>query len=275
MKFEKFTDQAGNLLAWMWYGISRFEKQIPAINPMRGIRLRKGNIQIGNENTFASHEFYDEPRGGLYFVGEVFAVSADLIPNARRDYFNLNATCRSFERELRPLFHDKFKRIYHYANDYKKALQKQQDLIASQEEYQHKVEIGGFLDAEDKQKAEDAIKEKQKIAEKAAKQKGKVGKGHDFFCKAFGKDEAEYFKILYMPEAMIIYRFYFEGIGLTEKWWQAYSNLTDEEKALINPIIEHNDFRQIEKKTSNPRILAVLKYYTITREEAEKDLSTQ
>ena len=63
-----------------------------------------------------------------------------------------------------------YKKIYHYANDYKKALQKQQDLVASQEEYQRKVETGGFLDAEDKQKAEDAIKEKQKQAEKAAKQ---------------------------------------------------------------------------------------------------------
>lgn len=61
-----------------------------------------------------------------------------------------------------------YKKIYHYANDYKKALQKQQDLVASQEEYQRKVETGGFLDAEDKQKAEDAIKEKQKQAEKAA-----------------------------------------------------------------------------------------------------------
>lgn len=38
VKFEKFTDRAGNVLAWMWYGISRFEKQIPSINPMRGIQ---------------------------------------------------------------------------------------------------------------------------------------------------------------------------------------------------------------------------------------------
>ncbi len=170
VKFEKFTDSAGDVLAWMWYGVCKFEKQIPPINPMRGIRLRKGNIQIGNENTFASHDFYDEVRGGLYFVGEVFAVSADLIPNARRDYFNLNTTCRTFEKELRPLFHDKFKKIYHYANDYKKALQKQQDLVTSQEEYQRKIETGGFLDAEDMQKAEEAIKEKQKLAEKASKQ---------------------------------------------------------------------------------------------------------
>ena len=105
--------------------------------------------------------------------------------------------------------------------------------------------------------------------------KGKVGKGHDFFCKAFGEDEDEYFKLLYMPEAMIIYRFYFEGIGMTDEWWQAYSDLTEDEKAIINPIIEQNDFHRIEEKTSNPRILAVLRYYTITREDAEKGLAAQ
>lgn len=170
VKFEIFTDNNEQILAWMWYGISKFEKQIPSINPMRGIRLRKGNIQIGNENTFSSHNFYDESRGGLYFVGEVFAVSSDLIPNARRDYFNLNNTCRQFEQQLRPLFYDRFKKIYHYANDYKKALQKQRDLISAQAEYQAKSETGGFLDADDKQKAEEAINEKKKIAEKAAKQ---------------------------------------------------------------------------------------------------------
>lgn len=168
--FEIFTDSNEQILAWMWYGISKFEKQIPSINPMRGIRLRKGNIQIGNENTFSAHNFYDEPRGCLYFVGEVFAVNADLIPNARRDYFNLNNTCREFERQLRPLFYDRFKRIYHYANDYKKALQKQQELASAQAEYQSKVETGGFLDADDKQKAEETINEKKMIAEKAAKQ---------------------------------------------------------------------------------------------------------
>ena len=50
--------------------------------------------------------------------------------------------------------------------------------------------------------------------------KGKVGRGRDFFCKAFGSNEQEYFKLLYMPEAMIIYRFFFEGIGLTDEGHQ-------------------------------------------------------
>lgn len=169
VEFMIFTDNKDNPLAWMWYGISKFEKQIPPINPMRGIRLRKENIQIGNENTFSAHGFYDEPRASLYFIGEVFAINPDLIPNARRDYFNLNDICREFEKELRPLFFERFKKIYHYANDYKKALQKQQELVASQTEFQSKVQSGEFLDAEDRKKAEATIAEKQKLAEKASR----------------------------------------------------------------------------------------------------------
>ena len=36
---------------------------------------------------------------------------------------------------------------------------------------------------------------------------------------------------------MIIYRFYFEEIGLTDEWWNHYVSLTDTQKALIDPII--------------------------------------
>lgn len=68
VKFEIFPDEDGQTLAWMWYGVSKYEKQIPSINFMRGIRLRKANIQIGNETTFTSHGYYKEPRSGLYFV---------------------------------------------------------------------------------------------------------------------------------------------------------------------------------------------------------------
>ena len=102
--------------------------------------------------------------------------------------------------------------------------------------------------------------------------KGKVGKGHDFFCKAFGSNEEEFFKLLYMPEAMIIYRLHFEEKGITDEWWKAYSNLTDEEKAIINPIIERNEFHNIEDMTNNENILSVLRFYTITREDAENDM---
>ncbi len=167
--FEIFKDADGEVLAWMWYGVSKFEKQIPVINPMRGIRLRKANIQIGDENTFSSHGFYKEPRGCLYFVGEVFAVGKNLIPNARRDYFNLNDTCRLFESTLRPLFYDTFYTIYHRANEYKKALQRQSDLQTAQQEHAQRAASGGFIDAEDQAASEQKIEELKKAAEKATK----------------------------------------------------------------------------------------------------------
>jgi molecular chaperone HtpG len=40
LDFKKFYSDSGELLAWMWIGISNFEKQIPSVNSMRGIRLR-------------------------------------------------------------------------------------------------------------------------------------------------------------------------------------------------------------------------------------------
>lgn len=169
VEFRQFTDDAGNILAWMWFGISTYDKQIPSINKMRGIRLRKGNIQIGNENTFTSHDFYKEPRGGLYFVGEVFAIHPGLIPNARRDYFNLNNTCRDFEEALRPLFFDRFYQIYHYANGYKKALQKQNEATSARKTFTQKDTSGSFISKEEKSESEKKVIELEEAAQKAAK----------------------------------------------------------------------------------------------------------
>lgn len=93
--------------------------------------------------------------------------------------------------------------------------------------------------------------------------KGKVGKGKEFFEKAFGKNEEEYEKLLIMPEAMIIYRFYFEGIGMTNRWWLAYSSLTQKQKELIQPIIYSNKFDDYEKTIHDSDCLNVLSYYRI------------
>lgn len=96
--------------------------------------------------------------------------------------------------------------------------------------------------------------------------KGKVGKGKEFFEKAFGKNEEEYEKLLIMPEAMIIYRFYFEGIGMTNRWWLAYSSLTQKQKELILPIIYTNKFDDYENAIHDPDCLNVLSYYRIKYE---------
>jgi hypothetical protein len=95
--------------------------------------------------------------------------------------------------------------------------------------------------------------------------KGIVASGRSFFEKAFGKSLEEFQEILYMPETYIIYRYYFEGIGLTNQWRSLFRSLNDEQRAVVLPIIESNNFIDYEHNTSDPLILALLKHYTVKR----------
>ena len=96
--------------------------------------------------------------------------------------------------------------------------------------------------------------------------KGKVGKGKEFFEKAFGKDDEEFYKLLLMPEDMIIYRFYYEENGLTDEWWNLYSAFSQEQKTLIQPIIDSNRFDRYEEEVYDEKCRKVLSYYRIKRE---------
>lgn len=104
--------------------------------------------------------------------------------------------------------------------------------------------------------------------------KGKVGKGKSFFYKAFGKDEKEFEKLLYMPEAMIIYRMFFEENGMVDDWWNAFQNLSESQRITAKKIIESNNFSDYEKKINDTDVLNVLEYYRIKREYAEKNMQS-
>jgi hypothetical protein len=100
--------------------------------------------------------------------------------------------------------------------------------------------------------------------------KGKIGRGKSFFYKAFGEDENEFLnKLLYMPETYILYRFFFEEIGYTQKWWEDLNSLTKDEMLEAKKIIEKNDFSHIELFSKNKKIMSVLQHYTLTREDIE------
>ena len=60
--------------------------------------------------------------------------------------------------------------------------------------------------------------------------KGIVAPGRSFFEKAFGKDLTEFQEILHMPETYIVYRYFFEGLGMTDEWRKVYYSLTVKEK---------------------------------------------
>lgn len=171
LEFKDFYDDDGNLLAWMWVGLSRFEKQIPKINQMRGLRLRSANIQLGDDDALAF--LFKEPRGNYYFVGEVFAVSKSLIPNSQRNYFNENETRVAFEDQLRVYFFDILHKLYYDANRIKNAFKRQEEYISKVNEFKKKSKENGFVDEEARQKLQYDVDKAKKEAENARKQLSK------------------------------------------------------------------------------------------------------
>ncbi len=167
IEFRQFRTDDGRLLGWLWFAVTKYEKQIPAINKMRGIRVRKCNIQIGNEETLSYPKFYKESRGNYYFIGELFAVDAELRPNARRDYFNTNATLKLFESKIIPVFYNEFYDLYHYANRVKSSFKKTVEYQKKEVEYKEKVKNSGFIDREEQIAAEKELEIKKEAADKA------------------------------------------------------------------------------------------------------------
>jgi len=110
VEFYAFRDGDGKLIAWLWFGITKFQAMLKKECKERGIRLRKENIQIGDED--ALQKLFNEDRGQHYFVGEVFAVDKQLIPNSQRSYFNENNSRAEFERLLKQYFNGTLSRIY-------------------------------------------------------------------------------------------------------------------------------------------------------------------
>lgn len=155
---------SGELLYWGWYGVSLFDGVIDDINIGKGIRLRKGNIQIGSKHTLLKL-FRDTQRGNYYFFGEVHAFSHDLIPNARRDYFLENSFCHMFEKKLQSLFHSELHQLYYDASKIRNANKRVKEFNTLVDECDKKE----FINKKDKEEFVRHFENKKKEATKAKK----------------------------------------------------------------------------------------------------------
>ena len=168
VEFRIFRDENDSPIAWLWYGISKFEKNIPVINPMRCIRLRKHNIQIGDENTLS--RYFKESRGNAYFVGELYVIDKGLIPNARRDYFNPSLATQQLENVLHNFFYKELYDLYHYASKVRGSLKVLADSQQRATEYKDKLSNAGFINEKEKQEAEKEIEEFRLKVQKAERE---------------------------------------------------------------------------------------------------------
>ena len=98
--------------------------------------------------------------------------------------------------------------------------------------------------------------------------KGKIGRGRSFFEKAFGKNLDEFHDLLWMPEAMIIYRV--KNENLSRQWQLAFHSLSEDELLDAKKIISLNKFSDddiLKSKTENVR--EVLRFYQFTRADVD------
>lgn len=163
--FNDFYNADGELFAWMWVGLSKFQRAIPSINQMRGLRLRKENIQVGGEGSLK--KLFKQDRGNSYYIGEVFAVNKDLIPNSQRDYFNENTALAEFERELRKYFNEELYKIYYDGSAVNSAYKKIDTYEKKEAEFIVKETAGAFVDSEHRERELKVVLDSKKEAETA------------------------------------------------------------------------------------------------------------
>lgn len=87
VQFVAFQGEYG-LLAFGWVADLSLLGAISASSLVDGIRMRSGNILIGDKNLFIN--YYREKRFNNYVVGEIHAIDKRLVPNSRRDDFEDN-----------------------------------------------------------------------------------------------------------------------------------------------------------------------------------------
>lgn len=96
-RYEEFNDLEFRVIDGLNDGVSAvvwvlhhgYHGAIPSTEGIRGLRARKGNIQVGEHKIFA--DVYPETRFNSWTVGEVHILDPKVIPNGRRDDFEQNA----------------------------------------------------------------------------------------------------------------------------------------------------------------------------------------
>ncbi|MDR1410370.1 MAG: ATP-binding protein [Oscillospiraceae bacterium] len=179
--FHDCKDDDGNLIAWLWFGLSHFQGVLKKENQMRGIRLRTQNIQIGGDD--ALQKLFKEDRGQYYFIGEVFAIAKDLIPNSQRDYFNENEARVQFERLLSEFFNCALNDIYREGSKINSKYGKIEKAEQLEAEIATTQASGKTVSAEQQQKLEHAQREAENAKQELAKIREKTEEklsGSDF-----------------------------------------------------------------------------------------------
>lgn len=92
------------IAALAWIGHHEYAGALSKNSAQRGLRLRSGNIQVGN-NTLLE-DLYVESRFNSWAVGEVHVIDRRIVPNGRRDNFESSVHFDNLKNHLAPIARD-------------------------------------------------------------------------------------------------------------------------------------------------------------------------
>lgn len=94
----------GQLAAIAWFAHHDYKGAIPATGLVKGVRVRVGNIQVGDQTIL--EQIFPESRFNSWAIGEVHVFDRRVVPNGRRDEFEGNAHYANIVNQLAPVGRD-------------------------------------------------------------------------------------------------------------------------------------------------------------------------
>jgi molecular chaperone HtpG len=101
VEFVEFADVDGSVGAIGWIGHHDYVRSLPTGLGVRGLRARYGDIQVGESNLF--EDCFKEARFNGWTIGELHILDRRIVPNARRDNFEVNHHYYNLLVQLGPL----------------------------------------------------------------------------------------------------------------------------------------------------------------------------
>ena len=99
--FLEYVDSDGDVLAFGWTLDHSYAGAISRKLGLGGIRLRKGDVQIGDDQLLSF--VFPEARFAQWVVGDVHVAHARIVPNGRRDDFEHSPALAQLHEHLRDL----------------------------------------------------------------------------------------------------------------------------------------------------------------------------
>jgi hypothetical protein len=111
LELHSLTGQDGELSAIAWILHHGYSGAIPSKALVKGLRLRTGNIQVGDNALL--EELFSEPRFNGWTIGEVHVIDPKIYPNGRRDHFEQSVHFDNLLTQLTPVARDVSQRCRH------------------------------------------------------------------------------------------------------------------------------------------------------------------